>query len=52
MINKLMATSALLAILTFTSVGFTAEQIFDVIQEKEPAVKFETAQRFSQIFWG
>ena len=52
MLKKAGILLLLVSFLTFTGVGFTAEQIFDVIQEKEPAVKFETAQRFSQIFWG
>jgi hypothetical protein len=52
MIKKIIVLTAILAMLSFVGVGFTGEQIFDIVGDKDPAIKFETAERFSQIFWG
>ena len=52
MINKITSWALALAILTFTGVGFTGDQIFSIIEDKNPEVKFEIADRFSQYFGG
>ena len=52
MISKIVSLALALAILTFTGVGFTGDQIFSIIEDKNPEVKFEIADRFSQYFGG
>jgi len=52
MINKIASLALALAILTFTGVGFTGDQIFSIIDDTEPSVRFEVADRFSQYFGG
>lgn len=52
MLKKLTALAAVLAILTFTGVGFTGEQIFDIIENRDPDIEFELSRRLDQIFKG
>ena len=52
MISKIVSLALALAILTFTGVGFTGDQIFSIIEDRNPDVKLEIADRFSQYFGG
>ena len=52
MISKIVSLALALAILTFTGVGFTGNQIFSIIEDRSPEVEFEIADRFSQYFGG
>ena len=52
MLKKLTALAAVLAILTFTGVGFTGDQIFNIIEDRDPEIEFEVSKRFNQIFGG
>ena len=52
MLKKLTALVAVLAVLTFVGVGFTGEQIFDIIENRDPNVEFEVLQRLDQIVKG
>lgn len=50
MINKFAALAVAFAFLTFTGVGFTSDQIFSVIEDRDPEIRFEAVDRFSQAF--
>ena len=52
MINKIAALALALVILTFTGVGFTGDQIFNIIEDRDPEIEFEVSKRFNQIFGG
>jgi len=52
MINKITALALTCAVLTFIGTGFTGDQIFNIIKDRDPEVRFEIAERFSQYFGG